>query len=125
MSVMQLNFRRSETTWMLCQQEFLEHRTSPDIILVQDPPSFVMGGKNIFRGYQLVKALGQGQGLGKVAIAFRTSLRCQGLRPFGPRVVLVEVVGTNGPIILISAYIRYSSGEGLEDLEAALRWAKG
>ena len=110
---------------MLCQQEFFEHRTSPDILLVQDPPSSVMGGKNIFSGYRIVKAPGQGQGLGKVAIAFRTSLRCRGLRPFGPRVVLVEVAGTNGPIILISAYIRYSSGEGLEDLEAALRWAKG
>ena len=63
--------------------------------------------------------------MGKAAIAFCTSLRCRGLRPFGPRVVLVEVTGTNGPIILISAYIRYSSGEGLEDLEAALCWAKG
>ena len=122
---MQLNFRRSETTWMLCQQEFLDQRTFPDIILVQDPPSSVMGGKNIFSGYRIVRAPGRGQGLGKVAIAFRASLRCRGLRPFGPRVALLELAGTDGPIILISAYIRHSSGEGLGDLEAALRWAKG
>ena len=110
---------------MLCQQEFLDHRTSPDVILVQDPPSSVMGGKNIFSGYRIVRALGRGQGLGKVAIAFRSSLRCQGLRPFGPRVVLVELAGIAGPIILISAYIRYSTGDGLGDLEAALCWAQG
>ena len=110
---------------MLCQQEFIEQRTFPDIILVQDPPSSVMGGKNIFSGYRIVRAPGRGQGLGKVAIAFRASLRCRGLRPFGPRVALLELAGTDGPIILISAYIRYSSGEGLGDLEAALRWAKG
>ena len=110
---------------MLCQQEFLDKRTFPDIILVQDPPSSVMGGKNIFSGYRIVRAPGRGQGLGKVAIAFRASLRCRGLRPFGPRVALLELAGTDGPIILISAYIRYSSGEGLGDLEAALRWAKG
>ena len=110
---------------MLCQQEFLDHRTSPDVILVQDPPSSVMGGKNIFSGYRIVRAPGRGQGLGKVAIAFCSSLRCRGLRPFGPRVVLVELAGTAGPIILISAYIRYSTGDGLGDLEAALRWAQG
>ena len=60
-----------------------------------------------------------------MAIPFRASLCCRGLRPFGPRVVLLELAGTDGPIILISAYIWYSSGEGLGDLEAALRWAKG
>ena len=105
---------------MLCQQEFLDQRTFPDIILVQDPPSSVMGGKNIFSGYRIVRAPGRGQGLGKVAIAFRASLCCRGLRPFGPRVALLELAGTDGPIILISAYIWYSSGEGLGDLEAAL-----
>ena len=124
LSFMQLNFRRSETTWVLCQQEFLEKGASPDIILVQDPPTSVLGGKNIFQGYRIVKAPGRGQGLGQVAIVFRNSLRVRGLRPFGSRVVLAELAGVEGPIIVILAYIRYSSGEGLVDLEAALRWAK-
>ena len=39
--------------------------------------------------------------------------------------VLAEIAGTDGPIILISAYIQYSSCRGLEDLEDALHWAKG
>ena len=51
---MQLNFRRSETTWMLCQQEFLEQRTFPDIILVQDPPSSVMGERTFFLVIELL-----------------------------------------------------------------------
>ena len=59
-----------------------------------------------------------------MTIAFCASLHCRGLRPFGPRVVQVELAGTDSPIILISAYIRYSFSEGLGDLEAALRWAK-
>ena len=63
--------------------------------------------------------------MGQVAIVFRNSLRVRGLRPFGSRVVLAELAGVEGPIIVILAYIRYSSGEGLVDLEAALRWAKG
>ena len=49
----------------------------------------------------------------------------RGLRPFGPHVVLAELAGIDGPIIVISAYIQYSLGEGLADLEAALCWAKG
>ena len=56
---------------------------------------------------------------------FRNSLRVRGLWPFGPCGVLAELAGTEGPLIVISAYIRYSLGEGLADLEAALRWAKG
>ena len=125
LTFMQLNFRKSETTWLLCHKEFIDSGHRPDVILVQDPPSSVMGGKNIFQGYRLVRASARGSMLGQVAILLRDSLRFRGLRPFGPRVVLVEIASEVGPIIVLSAYIRHSSGEGLTELEEALRWAKG
>ena len=51
LSFMQMNFRGSETTWLLCQQELADQNLRPDVILVQDPPFSVYVGKNIFRGY--------------------------------------------------------------------------
>ena len=51
LSLMQLGFRRSETTWVFCQQEFLETWASLDVILVQGPPTSIVGGENIFQGY--------------------------------------------------------------------------
>ena len=125
LTFLQLNFRKSEMTWILCSQELLDRRMSPDVVLIQDPPSSVMRGKNIFRGYRAICAPGRGEGLGQVAILIKNSLKFRRLRPFGPRVVAVEVISTDGPFIVLSAYLRHSSGEGLGDLEAAIRWAKG
>lgn len=121
---MQLNFRKSDTTWILAQQELSGNKTQPDIVLIQDPPSSVLGGKNIFNGFRLFQAPGRGQGLGQVAIAIQRSIQARVLRPFGPRVLAVEVVDNEGPIIAISAYVRYSTGEGIDDLDAAVKWAK-
>ena len=125
LNFLQLNFRKSETTWILCNQELIDRGESPDIVLIQDPPYSVTMGKNIFQGYRAVCAPGRGEGLGQAAILVKNFLQFKRLRPFGPRVVAIEVVGTDGPIIIISAYIRHSSGEGLDDLETAIRWAKG
>ena len=122
---MQLNFRRSETTWVLCQQELLDRHLAPDVILIQDPPSSALGGRNVFKGYRLVRAPRHGAVLGQVALAIRDTVRFRQLRPFGPRVVLVELATADGPLIFISAYVRHTSGEGLDALAAACRWAKG
>ena len=125
LNFLQLNFRKSETTWILCNQELIDRGKSPDIVLIQDPPHSVVMGMNIFQGYRAVCAPGRGDGVGQVAILIKNFLQFKRLRPFGPRVLALEVAGTNGPIIVISAYIRHSSGEGLDDLEVAVRWAKG
>ena len=122
---MQLNFRRSETTWILCQQELLDRNLAPDVILIQDPPSSARGGRNVFQGYRLVRAPSQGAILGQAAVAIRDTIRFRQLRPFGPRVVLVEIESASGPLIFVSAYIRHTSGEGLEELARACCWAKG
>ena len=37
----------------------------------------------------------------------------------------IEVLGCDGPIMALSAYIRHTTGDGLEDLDRASRWAKG
>lgn len=43
-SFMEMNFRSSETIWMLCQQGLIDRQLHSDIILVQDPPfSFCVG----------------------------------------------------------------------------------
>ena len=120
---MQLNFRSSETTWILCQQELIDRQLHPDVILVQDPPFSVCMGKNVFRGYRLIRPASHGPC--HVVILIRDCMRFRSARPFGRRVVGVELVGSEGPVMALSAYIRHSTGEGLSDLDNALRWAKG
>ena len=44
-SFMQMNFRGSETTWLLCYQEMMDGHLHPDVILVQDPLSLSVWGK--------------------------------------------------------------------------------
>ena len=122
-SFMQLNFRSSETTWILCQQELIERQLYPDIILVQDPPFSVCMGKNIFRGYRSVRPVSHGHC--HVVILIRDCIHFRSARPFGRRVVGVELVSNEGPVVALSAYIRHSTGEGLSDLDNALCWAKG
>ena len=72
-----------------------------------------------------MRAPSHGAILGQVAVAIRDTIRFRQLRPFWPRVVLVEVESTSGSLILMPAYIRHTSGEGLEELARACRWAKG
>ena len=121
-SFMQMNFRQSETTWILCQQELLDRNLRPDVILVQDPPFSVCVGKNVFRGYRLLRP-GPHESC-HVVILVRDCIRFRSARPFGCRVVGVELVGCEGPMLALSAYLRPSTGEGLLDLDRALRWAK-
>ena len=120
---MQMNFRGSETTWILCQQELSDRNLRPDVILVQDPPFSVCVGKNVFRGYRLIRPVSHGPC--HVVILLRDRLRFRAARPFGRRVLGVELLGREGPVMALSAYIRHSTGDGLADLDRAIRWAKG
>ena len=36
----------------------------------------------------------------------------------------LELLGCEGPVLVLSAYIHHTTGEGLEDLNKAIRWAK-
>ena len=121
-SFMQMNFRGSETTWILCQQEMADRDLRPDVILVQDPPFSVCVGKNVFRGYRVIRPTSHGPC--HVLILIRDCLRFRSARPFGRRVVGLELLGPEGPMMALSAYIRHTTGEGLDDLDRAIRWAK-
>ena len=122
-SFMQMNFRGSETTWLLCQQELIDRNLRPDVILIQDPPFSVCVGKNIFQGYRAIRPVSHG--LCHVVILIQDCLHFRSARPFGRRVVGIEVLGCDGPIMALSAYIRHTTGEALDDLDRAIRWAKG
>ena len=80
-------------------------------------------GKNIFRGYRAIRPVTHGSC--HVVILIQDCLRFRSARPFGRRVVGLELLGGDGPIVALSAYIRHTTGEGLEDLDRAIRWAKG
>ena len=56
-----------------------------------------------------------------VVIFIQDCLRFRSARLFGQRVVGIEVLGYDGPIMALSAYIRHTTGEGLEDLDRAIR----
>ena len=122
MSFMQMNFRGSETTWILCQQEMEDKALRPDVILVQDPPFSVCAEKNAFKGYRVLRPVAHGPC--HVVILIRDCLRFRSARPFGRRVLGLELLGCEGPVLVLSAYIRHTTGEGLEDLNRAIRWAK-
>ena len=117
-----MNFRGGETTWLLCQQEMLDRDLRPDVILVQDPPFSVCVGKNVFQGYRVLRPVSHGPC--HVVILLRDNIRFRSARPFGRRVMGIELLSKEGPVMALSAYIRHLTGDGLEDLASAIRWAK-
>ena len=96
-SFLQMNFRGSETTWILCQQELADRDLRPDVILVQDPPSSVCVGKNVFRGYRAIRPASHGPC--HALIRIRDCLSFLAARPFGRRVVGIELLGREGPVL--------------------------
>ena len=60
-----------------------------------------------------------------MVILLRDRLHFRAARPFGRRVLGVELLFWEGPVMALSAYICHSIGEGLDDLDRAIRWAKG
>ncbi|CAD7699049.1 unnamed protein product, partial [Ostreobium quekettii] len=75
--------------------------------------------------FRLVVAPGIDSMNPQAAILIRDSLRFRSVRPFGPRIAAAELMGPSGSTVVISAYIRHTSGEGLDDLRRAVAWAKG
>lgn len=45
--------------------------------------------------------------------------------PFSQQVVGVEIMGSDSPLVAMLAYLCHSIGEGLSNLDCAIRWAKG
>ena len=96
-----------------------------DVLLIQDPPKSVALGGTGIPGFRPVIAPGSGSLKPKAAILVRDSIRFKSVRPFGHRVAAIELGGPLGSMVVLSAYIRHTSGEGLEDLRRAVSWAQG
>ena len=86
------------------------------------PHSLFVWGKNVFRGYRMIKLASHGPC--HALILIRDCLRFRTAHPFGRRVVGLELLGHEGPVLALSTYIQHSTGNGLEDLDRAIRWAK-
>lgn len=124
LSFFQLNCRGSEAAWILSQREILScGGPPPDVILLQDLPTSVRAGGLGFVGYRMILARSRTQELPEVGIMVRDTLVAKEIRPFGHRVVGVELRGLHGPLRVFSAYVRHTTGEGVEQLTLALRWA--
>ena len=59
-----------------------------------------------------------------MVILIRDCLRFRSARLFGRLVLGLELLGCEGPVLVLSTYIHHTTGEGLEDLNKAIRWAK-
>jgi hypothetical protein len=126
LSFLQLNCQRSETTWTLTFQELAGGDFLADVLLIQDPPLSVATGRTGLPGFRAVIARGSDSVTPQAAIFIRDSLRFRSVPPFGPRVAVAELLGESGTTTtIISAYVRHTSGEGLDDLRRAVTWARG
>ena len=125
LSFLQLNCRASETTWTLLHQELIDLGCKEDVLLIQDPPHSVAMGRTGIPGFRPTIAPGSESLSPLAAVLVRDTLQHRSARPFGPRVAAIELTGLQGSTVVISAYIRHTSGEGLEDLRRAVCWALG
>ena len=116
LSFLQLNCRASETTWTLTFQELINKGFNVDVLLIQDPPLLVAMGRTGLPGFRLVVAPDTDSSNPQAVILIRDSIRFRSVRPFGPRIAAAELVGPLGSTVVISAYIRHTTGEGLDDL---------
>ncbi|CAD7700797.1 unnamed protein product, partial [Ostreobium quekettii] len=111
--------------WSGVSQELIDKGSTVDVLLIQDPPLSVAMGRTGLPGFRLVVVPGTDSMNPQAAILIRDSLWFRSVRPFGPRVAAAELMGPSGSTVVISAYIRHTSGEGLDDLRRAVVWAQG
>ena len=120
---LQLNCRGSEAVWLLLQHSLGTCSSPPDIFLLQDLPTSVRRGGLGFPGFRMFLARSRVSAAPEVGIMIRESIACREIRPFGSRVVGLEVPSPHGVLRLFSAYVQHTTGVGTQELELALRWA--
>ena len=82
-------------------------------------------GRTGIPGFRPVIAPGSDSFPPQAVILVRDTLQYRSVRPLGPRIAAIELTGHQGPTVILSAYVRHSTGEGLEDLRRAVGWALG
>ena len=80
-------------------------------------------GKNVFQGSRLIRLVCHGPCY--MVVLVHDNLCVRSSWPFGWRVVRIEIVGSDGSLMVMSTYLHPSTGEGLADLDYTIRWAKG
>ena len=113
LTVVQLNTRASSTVWELLGVTV--RQMAADIVLVQDPPRNCKWA--CFWGYSIVTPTDV---LPQVAILIRQNIPFRPVLGWGPRVVGLTIERAGDVFAVLSAYIRHTSGLGVEDLSRAL-----
>ena len=120
---LQLNCRRSEAVLLLLQHHIGTCGHVFDILFLQDLPVSLRRGRSGVKGFQLFLARSRDSTDPETGLLVKDSIACREMRPFGPRVVGLEIPGPGKVLRIFSAYIQHTTGEGVRDLEIALRWA--
>ena len=113
LKVAQLNTRASLTAWHMAELAAFEQKA--DIFLIQDPP--MRPHHHMWSGFVLVVPC---EADPQVAILIRERIKFRVDRLGGARVVGVVVYVRGLTLAIVSAYIRHSTGDGVEELTRAL-----
>ena len=110
----QLNTRHSNPVWATLEQ--MAREEDLDMVLVQEPPLFIHG-ESKWKGYRLTHA---SRSPSHVFIMFKENLECSPCNFEGSRVCRVQVGYRGMKLIVISAYIRHTIGDGADQVSRAL-----
>ena len=110
----QINANKSDVTWTLVQRVMEENKV--DILLVQEPPA---SASRLFEwnNYKCFNALAA---CPLMLIVAKTTLKVSQCHIRGDRVCVVQVSSKGESFVFLSAYIRFLTGEGLDQLSRAL-----
>ena len=110
--------RHSETVWVATARAAKERCL--DLILIQEPPHRSTWERCEWEGYRLVTAKAEAS---HALIMIRDTLPYTQCQFPGARVCGVRVTYRGTPLVIISAYIRHTTGDGTDQLSRALALA--
>ena len=113
--VAQVNARHSKAVWASLGQAALEEHL--DVVLIQEPPPQSVMENNLWPGFRIAVAT---PSPAHSVIMFRSTLGCSSCNFLGPWVCGVQMPFRGSSLVLISAYIRHTSGEGVSQLSNAI-----
>ena len=116
LSIGQINARHSMMVWQLLEESAQSRKL--DVVAVQEPPVQVQRDTGKWGGYDILYPRGT---LPLVALAVRSNLKFEPVWMGGNRLcgVLLECSGFS--LIILSAYLRHTTGEGHAELSHAFR----
>ena len=110
--------RHSESVWVALEQ--VANGQELDIVLVQEPPHHIVTRRNVWQGFRLVVT---GPPPYHSLLMIRANIKFTQCHFEGSRVCGVKLDYRGIPLLIISAYIRHTTGDGVEELSRALAQA--